>query len=357
MPGLTKNSPIQLKLERENFNALIGRHSQPIRWLVSTKCPCIIETKKVDPNCPLCNGNSVLYEVETESIRLETLKAPIDGVIAQDNVISVRDPNGNELTIIEADCVAYVEGVKKNFEYKVTYKEDVKKSGTGIAEYIDDKLYRIDLPVNVEFGTVQGDLLSVSASVAGTPLTVTNLFRNCFEISDTILPTDQVDVTYEYVDPFKFALINNNFAKQDRKYIEDVAGDGMLTFPQRWRIFESDIIVALNSTLTRKEIIQTTGTIDSLPNFYIKEVLSAYTIRNSERVDFTPGVDFVLYKNNDIKWINPPNAGEQISFSYYYNSVYRVLGDMPNPRTSEDNRFPRKVALKLVAGFNEREGF
>ncbi len=356
--GLGEITPIKLQLSRENFNALIGRHSQPIRWLTSEKCPCILDNQKVDENCVLCKGKGVTYIAETTSQRVETFVAPIDGVIEQENVIWVRDFKGIDYPISSQNCVAYVTGVKKGRSYQVKYTEDITQSGTGIAEYIADKLYRIDIPTQVDFDDVQGELLTVTASTGVTPLTVTTLFRNCFEISDTILPGDQVDVVYTYVNPFKFGLIHNNYSKSDQKYLDEIHGDGLMIFPQRWEVYEQDIIVALNSTERKKVVIRSTGVIDTLPSFYLYELKSAYSIRSDLRYPYTPGTDFVLYKGNQIKWINnPPTSSEQVSFTYSYNTTYRVLGDVPDPRTSEDNRFPRKVALKLYTDFNTREGF
>lgn len=356
--GLGEITPIKLQLTRENFNALIGRHSQPIRWLVSEKCPCIQDNQKVDENCALCQGKGVTYEEPTESNRIETFTAPIDGVIDQTNVIWVRDFTGKEYTVTAQECVAYVTGVVKGKKYQVMFVEDITESGSGTAQYLADKLYRIDIPTQIAFGYVQGTILSVVATHDGTPLTTTSLFRNCFEIEESLLSTDVVDVVYTYVNPFKFALVNNSFTKSVQKYLEEVSGDGIMIFPQRWEVYEKDIIVALNATEIKKTVRRSTGTIDTLPSYYIYELKSAYVIRNDAKVEFKPNVDFVIYKDNQIKWIsNPPTEGEQVSYTYSYNLVYRVLSDMPDPRTSEDNRFPRKVALKIYTDFNSREGF
>lgn len=356
--GLGENSPIKLQLSRESFNAAIGRHPQPIRWLVATSCPCIQKNQKVDANCPLCHGKRVYYTTPTKSERVETIPAAIDGVIAQDNVIWVRDFTGEEYTITAHECVTYVDGVKKGQQYQVKFVEDVTQTGSGIAQYVSDKLYRISLPTQVVFGEVQGDLLKVTASFNGNPLTVTNLFRNCFEISDTINPEDQVDVVYEYINPFEFLLLSQNLQKADQKYLSDVNGNAMLTFPQRWEIYESDIIISLNASQLKKHIYESTGDIDNLPSYYLGELKQAYSIRNGVRHIYIPYVDFVLYKGNKIKWIqNKPEEGEQVSITYSYYIVYKVMSDMPAPRTSENNRFPRKVALSLYTDFNSREGF
>ena len=351
--GLGEQTPIKINLSRENFNAFIGRHSQPVRWLVSEKCPCIGNNQKVDENCSLCNGKGVIYSSQLTSSRVETFVAPIDGVIEQDNIIWVRDFEGNEYTITSEDCVTYVTGVLRGRSYVVKYTEEITLSGAATAEYVSDKLYKIDLPTQVAFGSVQGDLLTVTS----TGLTVTNLFRNFFEISDTIAPGD-IEVEYTYIDPFNFALINNNFTKSDQKYLMEVNGTGLMVFPQRWSVYENDVIVALNSTQSKKIIIRSTGVIDTLPSFYLYEMVSAYSIRSNIKYEFMPGTDFIIYKGNQIKWINnPPTEGEQVSFTYLYNTVYKVLSDVPDPRTSENNRFPRKVALRIYTDYNSREGF
>ncbi len=378
--GLGPNSPITLQLTRENFNALIGRHSQPVRWLVAENCPCVTSNLKIDENCVLCSGKGVTYYNPTESFRIETFTAPIDGVIEQTDIIWVRDFEGNEYTITSQDCVAYVTGVKRGYQYQVKYKEDLTLSGTGKAIYVGDNLYKIDIPTQIDFGEVQGDLLTVTATTSGNPLTVTNIFRNYFEISEATLITSDglniqtsdglnielptispviydIDVEYTYVNPFNFALIHNNFTKTDQKFLTDINGDGLLVFPQRWEVYEKDIIIALNATEIKKVTYRSTGDIDTLPSFYLNELKSAYAIRSGVRYTFTPEIDFVIYKGNQIQWVNnPPTENEQISMTYSYNVAYRVMSDLPDPRTSEDNRFPRKVALKIYTDFNSREG-
>jgi hypothetical protein len=325
--------------------------------LSSERCPCIKDNQKVDESCLLCKGIGYTYSVTTKSKRVELLTAPIDGIIDQEDVIWVRDLKGKEYTITSQDCVAYVDGVIKGRQYQVKFDEDVELNGTGIAEYIADKLYRVDLSTQVAFGDVQGDLLSVTASTGGTPLTVTNIFRNCFEISDVILPGAQVDIIYTYADPFVFTIINNNFSKSDTKYLADIHGDGIMDFPQRWEVYIGDLIVALNASQTKKLVTRSSGVIDNLPSFYPHELKSAYSIRADVKHEFIPGTDFVIYKDNKIKWINnPPTENEQVSFVYTYLTVYEVIGDVPDPRTSENNRFPRKVALKLYTDFNRRTG-
>jgi hypothetical protein len=42
-----------------------------------------------------------------------------------------------------------------------------------------------------------------------------------------------------------------------------------------------------------------------------------------------------------------------MSITYRYYPTYRIAKDIPMLRTSEDQRIPRKVVLKLFAAFGE----
>jgi hypothetical protein len=45
-----------------------------------------------------------------------------------------------------------------------------------------------------------------------------------------------------------------------------------------------------------------------------------------------------------------------MSVTYRYHPTYRVAENIPMLRTSEDQRIPRKVPLKLFAAFGEKKG-
>jgi len=348
--GLGEITPIKLQLTRDNFNALIGRHGQSVRWLVAEKCTCIDEFQNVDANCEVCDGKGISYNTPTTATHIKTMTAPIDGVIDQRNVIWIKDFTGKEYPITAQDCMAYAD-VKKGQQYQVKYIEDITKEKTDKAIYVAPGVYRVDLPTATPFGDIQGALLTVSGN-----FTVTTLYRNYFEIEEIKAPEEEVIVSCSYVDPFNFALVSSVKNEQDRKFLADVQGSVLMIFPQRWNVFEHDLIIALNATLSKKEVIYSTGDIDVLPSFYVAEILSVSTVRNHEKIEFHEGIDFRLYKGNKIKWeadiIEP---GEAISVSYNYNPTYKVLGEMPAPRSSENNRFPRKVGLKVYTDLGGRD--
>jgi hypothetical protein len=74
--------------------------------------------------------------------------------------------------------------------------------------------------------------------------------------------------------------------------------------------------------------------------------------------EYREGVDFILVGTNSIHWIGEtiPEIGAFMSISYQYRPTYRVAKNIPQLRTSEDQRLPRKVILQSFAAFQESRG-
>jgi hypothetical protein len=45
--GLGRNSPVVLSLGKANFEAMIDRHGQWVRWRVARKCPCLTTGSRI----------------------------------------------------------------------------------------------------------------------------------------------------------------------------------------------------------------------------------------------------------------------------------------------------------------------
>ena len=63
--GLGKDSPVVLSLGKANYEAMILRHGQWVRWRVAKKCPCIKENS-ADPQCPKCGGIGDIYDYQKD---------------------------------------------------------------------------------------------------------------------------------------------------------------------------------------------------------------------------------------------------------------------------------------------------
>lgn len=456
--GLGENSPIVLQLTRDNFNGIIKRHGQYVRWLKTEKCPCVGANQRVNENCLFCKGKGVTYKDSYMTEEVKNFQAAIDNVIMvpnNDGIIWVRDMDSNELPII-AQCSEYVTVggiVRRGQTVTVKYRENFLKTGNSTPTALSANTFLVDLSTPVAFGEVQGSLVSVTAweqgrvaekaevnvvfsietseltdtiyptgtivetaeglafvtqtdavipagdtdsnsvvaiaeetgpeynvlaeeisvinpaitgSTVSNPapatggqneeLTVSEIHRNTFTVEET--PSGAVTAEYEYMDPFLFAILNQNLSDMDKKWLVDNSGDAIMIFPQKHDVTEGDIVVALNSHSFANTVLRSTGgTYDSIPAFYPYDFSNAFTYRNGVKVEFVYGTDFIVYSANRIKWIsgNKPTASEQVSLSYSFFLTYKVLKDIPSPRSSENNRFPRKVALKVYTDINPRE--
>lgn len=364
--GLTENSPIKLKLTRENYEALISRHGQYVRWLIAEKCPCMGTNGKTNENCPLCKGKGYTYRDPEKYTDVVTRNAVDDDIVEvpdNDGIIWIRDASGTELTIGLNTCNYYqVTGVKRGETVYIKYEKSILIEDTQTAVYVAPGLYTVDIPKNTTFGSVQGAIHSISSVTdltTETELTVTDFQRNYFTVEEEPESTDSIEIVFTYLNPFIFAILSQDLEEEDRKYLDEVKGSSIMSFPQMWNISEDDIIIALNSHEYKNTVIKSTGTLDKLPSFYLHDLQSAYSIRSNIKHDFVPYTDFNLYPGNRIVWsgANVPTEGEQISINYSFNTVYKVIKDRPGPRTSENNWFPRKVALSLYTDINRREEF
>ena len=62
MVGLGKNTPIQFSLGKSNYEALIDRHGQWLRWRIAEKCSCVKGiTMQPDIHCKFCAGRGYTY--------------------------------------------------------------------------------------------------------------------------------------------------------------------------------------------------------------------------------------------------------------------------------------------------------
>ena len=74
--GLGKNAAIKLRLERENYEALIDRHGQWVHWMQGDKCSCVLNTGNPDPQCSVCKGDGWKYSFQREKEQFD-VRAPI----------------------------------------------------------------------------------------------------------------------------------------------------------------------------------------------------------------------------------------------------------------------------------------
>jgi hypothetical protein len=176
---------------------------------------------------------------------------------------------------------------------------------------------------------------------------------------DTVLLNDKgvaLPITafgVQYIKPFKFFVLSQDIEESDKKIIDTHQGDAILTFPYKFNVSEGDIITVLSGTQTKKIVLnrRIESNDDRIHEFFVHSVpYLATPIR-----EYKEGVDFILSGTNKIHWIcdDSPEANTNMAITYQYFPTYRVFMNIPVLRTSEDQRIPRKVVLKLLASNNE----
>jgi hypothetical protein len=128
-----------------------------------------------------------------------------------------------------------------------------------------------------------------------------------------------------------------------------------MTFHYKYKVSNGDVITVLSGANTRKVVIKrrNADSNDILPDYFVSGV--SY-LANSKK-EFIEGTDFIIVGANKIHWIaDPPIEGESLSVTYEYYPTYRVQESVPQLRTSEDQRIPRKAVLKLFSAIQESRG-
>ena len=113
--GLGHNSPVVLSQSKTNFEALIARHGQWLRWRVAKKCPCITKHNRPDVHCVRCGGSGDFYDYqrEYEDIFRTTAREnviPIPDSYTNAHVIEVYNSRGIRFEFVRHDNFLQVTG-------------------------------------------------------------------------------------------------------------------------------------------------------------------------------------------------------------------------------------------------------
>jgi hypothetical protein len=366
--GLGKDSPVILSLGKANYEAMLDRHGQNVRWRIAKKCTCILETGKVDPRCKKCNASGEVYDYQKEfidTIRVRTIHGIAE--LPEENIgceiIRAFDNLGVDFTPIQMGRYVEFENPKRKLINGETIDIVIKQETTtefeeAILERIANGFYRVPNALS-DRSTLEGvdyrafgDLTDINAVFDNEGKEIDILeFRN-----DTVLLDDKQAVhpikafRIKFLKPYKFFVLSQNLNHEDEALMKLHQGDAVSTFQYKYKVSEGDVITVLSGANTRKTVIKRR---DILPDYFVSGV--SY-LANSQR-DFIEGEDFIIVGTNKIQWIcDPPIEGENLSVTYEYYPTYRVHKSVPQLRTSEDQRIPRKAVLKLLSAFQESRG-
>lgn len=387
--GLGKESPIQLTLGKENYEALIERHGQWVRWRVASKCPCVKpSTQQPDIHCKKCGGLGITYGYQDKAVISQT--------------VMVKDTSGIlELSEEYKDCplikcydnsgVAYEKATKTD-NYLMLNTETLPNKGVYVTAVMTQKIlktlenttckaigngyYRVEglrsSKTSTEglYHTVPGDIENIGDVYddEGNIFNVSEIRQDCIYIdvlettdkesgeSITIVPPDTLNVkSVDYLPPFTFVILNQNINKADAQTMQEVNGDAVMSFPYAYDVASDDVITVLSGTYTNKKVvIKKDAEYDVIPDYFVDEVVTCIGLERN----YVQGTDFILCGTNYLKWIcaDCPEDGEAYTITYKVFPTYKVVKNIPQIRTSENQRMPKKAIIKLYDTYGESRG-
>ena len=388
-----RNSPVQLSLGKDNYEALIERHGQWIRWRIAEKCSCVKGiSMQPDIHCPYCAGRGNTYTYLKNQISYVTVMMfNSDGILELDNTKQIKqaellelyDQKGNKYPDAKKNCnFIYLntsEIPSKGTYFTAVLRKKITESlESAIAVKGNDGYYTIkeliNSRTNIEgiYYTAPSDIISIGKIIDGSGIEYkASEFRlNQFRIEPTIdLDTkEEIPIkepitveTVEYIPPFIFVLLSQNLSKADERAVSEVNGDAVCSFPYECDVSNDDILTVLAGTYTQKDVIcRSKLKTDTIGADFVYDIVSVKGIIDGEEVEYKQGTDFILVGTNKIKWLdeaeNAPEVGEGYSITYHIMPTYRVVKQIPQIRTSENQRFPKKVVVKLFSAYAEKAG-
>lgn len=393
--GLGRNSPVVLSLGKENYEALIDRHGQWVRWRISTKCPCVDKnSQQPDLHCKKCGGLGFTYSYQKDRIVTQTVMVEdasgiieLDGEFVDCPLVKVYDNSG----------VQYL-NAKKRGGFVILNSEIPPEKGTYVtAVMVENILKCIDIAncskvgngyfrvnglregktsVDGVWHTVPGDIENIKKIVDanGVEYKAKEFRQDMFYIEPTRsgveapesdeargigqeIPISEPLTAFgvEYIPPFIFLLLNQNLNKTDEQFMKDLNGDAVLTFPYNCDVSNDDVITVLSGTYTQKNVVTKKGAeYDVIGAYFVDEIVSCV---GTER-EYENGVDFILVGTNRLKWIcdDCPDDGDAYSITYRVFPTYKVVKSIPQIRTSENQRMPKKAVVKLFDTYSEKRG-
>jgi hypothetical protein len=371
--GLGKNSPIVLSQSRSNFEALIDRHGQWCRWRTAKKCTCITTENEPDVHCEKCGGSGDIYDYQKTYEETLTLKV-CDNIIELPvenegcEVLKVYDTKDNEFKFEKAGCYIEIKGgprtISRNELVTVLTRDTVVAHiDRVVLEHVGNGYYRVpgieSVPSKLEgvYYRAPGDVIAVERieKADGEKAAIVGFRQNIIQVDCAEATDVETLVAYgvDFVRPFKFIVLSQNLNKEDFQLVNAHSGDAVCTYPYMFDVAENDVITVLSGTMTSKIAFarRSDADDDMIPEFFVAKVSNLETKDGAYR----EGTDFVIVGTNRIHWLgeNKPAAGTMMSLAYRYYPTYRVAKNIPNLRTSEDQRIPRKVVLQLFSAFQE----
>jgi len=381
--GLSKNSPVQLSLGKENYEALIERHGQWVRWRVATKCPCVKpNSQQADIHCKKCGGLGIVYGYQdtaqiSQTVMIRTVSPIIelDKECSDYSLLRVYDNSGREYpyavktgsyVLLNAPVEKGVYITAVMIKNVLSTKENVELLSLGNNWYRVQGLRVSRTKTEGLFHTAPCDIEKICGifDENGVEFIATDKRQDCVyipsnensETGEITAPVGKLTAkSVDYLPPFTFVILNQNISKADTAIMDELGGDAVLTFPYAYDVSNDDVITVLSGTYTQKTLIaRRNSEYDVIPSYFVDAIVKC----SGKNREYTQNVDFILCGTNYIKWLcnDSPSSQEYYSITYRVFPTYKVLKAIPQIRTSENQRMPKKAVIKLYDAYGEKRG-
>jgi hypothetical protein len=259
---------------------------------------------------------------------------------------------------------------KGTYLYIVMSMEALKRMDKAECESVGGGYYRINglrfrrAGIDGLYQTAPGDIekIQVVIDAAGKEYHPKELRTDMFYIEPLNIEGEVQEIAepltakgIEYVPPFVFALLSQNLSEADANEVVTSKGDAILTFPYNCHVGEDDVLTALAGTYTQKEVVtRVEGVDDVIGAYFVMDIVFCIGIHR----EYHKGTDYILTGTNRIKWLceDAPDPGEAYSITYQICPTYKVVKSIPQIRTSENQRLPKKAVVKLYSTHGEERG-
>lgn len=363
--GLGKNSPIQLTFTRENYEALILRHGQYVRWMQANKCTCLLRSGRPDPTCKKCGGDGIFFGFQLNKNLYSKPCSVTNGYAFIDNSEFTENANikevylnGKQIADFKIDCGVIASDKITKIDSVICHGSTSREKKKNAVLHKVDKIGKIwaftDDYINSETTKIYPDITAISFTDA--KIQTEKVSRNYIYLKNEV-NAETLQAAVRYIMPEKFLIHSQTKDESTQNFLSKYSADSSMTYPYEFDIAKDDVVTLLFACKLDKGIITASGTeCDTLPEWFVSEIVGI----ESFDCKYTHP-DFLLYDRNKIKWLNPDNApleGTKLSVAYRYCPSYRVVAHAEHDvRSAENQLLPKMVALKLiVTGGDTNEG-
>ena len=357
---------VPINLDRGNQEQLILRHGQFVRWLKGQICPNITSTNQHDPKCTLCRNGYIYYAPDRIKVYNEVVfhrgymaQTTRKKVIEVDRIESTTAQGNKKFTfekLVEDDVFRF-DGpfITDSEPLSVDYWYDPRlvfsscdKHFNGVDIVVGDLVTKVPAGGDVEHNIVSvTKLRNVSKQI---DITFSTFARNVVFINSgqNISTDDFILVEGTVLEPFTFAVLGQDQKRDRHKEFIQAEGVATLVTAYEFVLGEPDIITPLLAEQTINEVIER-GTTDK-DQFNVFEATEILRVTGKTGTIFKVNIDYKLFGQNQIQWLgsgSEPTEGDSYSVILKYRPSYTIFTDRSMIRTSENERFPRKVGLKL----------